>query len=138
MYSPIVYFFIHFLLKDNCFTEFCYFLSNLNINQPWVYIYPLPFKACSHLPPHPSPSRLIQSPCLNFLSHTANSHWLSILHTIIQVSMLLFPYILPSPPLSPCPYVYFLCLLLHCCLVNKFFSTIFLDSIYMHCCCCCC
>ena len=23
-----------FLLKDNCFTEFCCFLSNLNMNQP--------------------------------------------------------------------------------------------------------
>ena len=27
-------FFIYFLLKDNCFTEFCCFLSNLNMNQP--------------------------------------------------------------------------------------------------------
>jgi len=36
-------FLIYFLLKDNCFTEFCYFLSNLNMNQPQVYIYPLPF-----------------------------------------------------------------------------------------------
>ena len=27
---------------------------------------------------------------------------------------------------------------LHFCPVNKFFSTIFLDSIYMCCCCCCC
>ena len=26
--------FIYFLLKDNCFTEFCCFLSNLNVNQP--------------------------------------------------------------------------------------------------------
>ena len=26
---------INFLLKDNCFTEFC-FLSSLNMNQPWV------------------------------------------------------------------------------------------------------
>ena len=25
---------IYFLLKGNCFTEFCYFLSNLNMNQP--------------------------------------------------------------------------------------------------------
>ena len=39
----IFYNLIYFLLKDNCFTEFCYFLSNLNINQPQVYIYPLPF-----------------------------------------------------------------------------------------------
>ena len=26
--------FLNFLLKDNCFTEFCCFLSNLNMNQP--------------------------------------------------------------------------------------------------------
>ena len=26
--------FIYFILKDNCFTEFCCFLSNLNMNQP--------------------------------------------------------------------------------------------------------
>ena len=25
---------IFFFLKDNCFTEFCCFLSNLNMNQP--------------------------------------------------------------------------------------------------------
>ena len=46
--------------------------------------------------------------------------------------MLLFPYISPSSLLSPCPRVYSLCLFLHCCPVNKFFSTIFLDSTYMH------
>ena len=36
--------------------------------------------------PSPSPShssRLIQSPCLSFLSHTANSRWLSILHMVM-------------------------------------------------------
>jgi len=32
------------------------------------------------LPIHPS--RLIQGPCLSFLSHTANSHWLFILHMV--------------------------------------------------------
>ena len=31
--SGVFYFFI-FLLKDNCFTEFCFFLSNFNMNQP--------------------------------------------------------------------------------------------------------
>ena len=37
--------------------EFCCFLSHLNMNQPSVYIYPLPFE-----PPSPfHPSRLIQS-----------------------------------------------------------------------------
>ena len=34
--------------------------------------------------PSPShPSRLIQSPCLSFLSHTTNSYWLSILHMVM-------------------------------------------------------
>ena len=45
--------------------------------------------------------------------------------------MLLFPYVSPSPPFCPCPQVYFLCLFLHGCPVSKFFSTIFLDSVYM-------
>ena len=36
-----------------------------------------------------------------------------------------------SLPLSPCPEIYSLCLFLHCCPVSKFFSTIFLDSVYM-------
>ena len=44
-----------FLSKDNCFTEVCCFLSNLNMNQPCVYIYPLPFEPPSYLPPHPTP-----------------------------------------------------------------------------------
>ena len=31
--------FIDFLkLKDNCFTELCWFLPNVNINQPQVYL----------------------------------------------------------------------------------------------------
>ena len=47
--------FIYFLWKDNCFTDFCCFLSNLNMNQPWVYIHPLPFELPSHLPSHPTP-----------------------------------------------------------------------------------
>ena len=46
--------------------------------------------------------------------------------------MLLSSYISPFLPLSPCPYVYTLCLLLRCCPANKFFHTIFRDSIYLH------
>ena len=34
------------------------------------------------------PSRLIQSPRLSFLRHTANSHWLSILHMAIYFSFM--------------------------------------------------
>ena len=57
--------FIYLLLKDNCFTKFCCFVSNLNMNQPQVYKYP----SLLNLPPSPStshPSRLIQSLCLSF------------------------------------------------------------------------
>ena len=86
----------------------------------------------SLLSPSPShPSRLSQSPCLSSLSHTAYSLWLSISHMVLLISMLPFPYISPSPSLSVCPQVYSLCLFLHCYPVSKFFSAIFLDSIYM-------
>ena len=30
-------------------------MSNLNKNQPWVHIYPLPSEPPSHLPSHPTP-----------------------------------------------------------------------------------
>ena len=43
------------LLRDNCITEFCCFLSNLNMNQPSVYIYLLPFEPSSHIPSYPTP-----------------------------------------------------------------------------------
>ena len=58
-YEPF-FLFICFLLKDNCFTEFCCFLSNLYMNQPQVYIYPLPFEPPSHLPPHFTPQIYIE------------------------------------------------------------------------------
>ena len=74
-------------MKDNCFTEFCCFLSNLNMNQPSVYTYPLPFE-----PPIP-PSQLRQSPCLSFLSQTVNPYWLSVLCMVRYVCMLLSPYV---------------------------------------------
>ena len=32
--DPLGYSFVFFFLKDNCFTDFCCFLSNLNMNQP--------------------------------------------------------------------------------------------------------
>ena len=57
------FFIIVFLLKENCFTEFCCLLSNLDMNQPQVYIFPLPFKSPSHLPPHPTP---LPEPCSKF------------------------------------------------------------------------
>ena len=32
--NKFLFFLIYFLLKDDCFTEFCCFLSNLNMNRP--------------------------------------------------------------------------------------------------------
>ena len=48
-------------------------------------------------PPHPS--RLLPSPSLSSLSQTTDSHWLSVLHMVGYVSMLLSPYNPPSPSL---------------------------------------
>ena len=45
-----------------CFTKFCCFLSNLIMNQPQVYIYPLPFEPPSHLPPCPTPLGWYRAP----------------------------------------------------------------------------
>ena len=49
-------------MKNSCFTEFGCFLSNLNKNQPHIYIYPLPFEPPSHLPPHPTPLGSYRAP----------------------------------------------------------------------------
>ena len=56
------------------FVVFCQ--TSTWISHRYAYI-PLPFEPL----PIP-PSRLIQSPCLSFLSHIANSRWLSILHMV--------------------------------------------------------
>ena len=47
--------FFYFKLKDNCFTGLCWFLPNINMNQPSVYIQPLLHEPPSHLPPNPTP-----------------------------------------------------------------------------------
>ena len=101
--------------------------------------------ALSHLntslPPHPYTSfpiplsRMLLKPGLSSLSHMPNFHWLSILHLVMYISMLLSPQVSPSPSCPPTPShvqksVLFVCL--YCCSANRFISTIFLDSIYMH------
>ena len=69
--------------------------SAIDIHKsPPFWIFP-PSPAPSH------PSRLTQSPCLSFLSHRANSHWLSILHMVMYVSLLLSPYLPTSPSSFP-------------------------------------
>ena len=41
-------------MKDNCFVVLCWFLPNVNMNQPQVYLCPLLPEPPPHLPPHPT------------------------------------------------------------------------------------
>ena len=104
--SPLrkIFFVYLLLLKDNCFAVLCWFLPYIHMNQPWVYIF---LSLLNFLPTPSDPSRLSQSPCLSSMSYMANSHWLSILHMVIYVSMLLFLFVPPSP--SSLPPLYPLC-----------------------------
>ena len=63
-------------------------------------------------PPHPC--RLLQRPPLSSLSHAANSHWLSVLHMVIRVSVLLSPYSPPSLSSSPLTRLVHKCVLCVC------------------------
>ena len=64
--------FIYFQLEFNCFRILCWFLPYTNMNQPQVYICPLPREP--PLPPHPTPLGCHRAPDLGSLCHTANSH----------------------------------------------------------------
>ena len=109
----------------------CWFLPYINMSQSDI-IGPLPHEPSSRLPPHPT-SRLLQSPSLSSLNHTASSHWLSALHGVLCVSVLLSPSIPLSPP-SPAlrPSVCALRLRFSYVPADRLVSTIFLDSIYMY------
>ena len=69
------YTFSNHLKQDICFTILCWFLPHINMNQPLVYVFPLPLKPYSYLPPPPTPldchRALGWTPCV-----TTNSHWL--------------------------------------------------------------
>ena len=97
--------FFAFLLEDNYFTILRWFLPYFDMNQPQVYIRPLPAEPRSHLSPL-YPFRLSQSTGLSSLCHSINSHLLSSLHMV----MYMFPcyFLNLSQPLrSLCPQVLF-------------------------------
>ena len=100
----------------------CWSLPYINVNQPQVYICPLHLEPLSYLPPFPTPLGCHRAPDLYSLHHTANPHWLSILHTV----MYRFPCYSPSSsnPLLPPPYpqTCSLGLHLHCCPADRFIS----------------
>ena len=49
-------------MKDNCFRELCSFLSNINMNQPYIYICFLPLETPLHLPSQPTPLGQYRAP----------------------------------------------------------------------------
>ena len=67
------FFLFIFLLKNNCFTELLFSVKLQHESTISIHISP-PFWISLPSPDTPHPSRLILSPCLCFLSHTANSH----------------------------------------------------------------
>ena len=98
----------------------------------YISIYPLPLARPSHTaPPHPCRSSrsaglnpcAVQQPPTSCLVYT----WWCL--SIRQRYSLSSPH--PLLPL-PCPQVHSLHLCLYSCPENRFISTVFLDSIYMH------
>ena len=107
-------FFNYFLIEGQLFYRILLFsVRHQHESAIGIYMSP-PFWSSLRSPYLSHPSRLIQNPCLNSVRCTANPHWLSVLHMVMQVSMLLSPYISPSPcvhrsvlsvsvsPLLPC------------------------------------
>ena len=125
------FYFLPFLSEDNCFTILYWFLPYVDMNQPQMYIRPLPPEPRSHLSPFYR-SRLSQSTRLSSLCHRANSHLLSSLHMVIymfpccflNLSNIFFPrYVHKS-----IHFVWVSTVVLQI----RFISAIFLDSICMH------
>ena len=106
----------------------CWFLPYNNLNQLWLYIYPLPVEPPSPPPIHPSGSS--QSGRLSSLCYIATSHWLSISHMVVHICQccLLNCPTLSFPTVSIS--VFSTSLHLHSFPENRFISTIFLDSTY--------
>ena len=113
-------------MKNNCFTEFCCFLSNININQPQVCLCPLPPISL------PIPPLQVGTEPLFEFPKSYSKFPLAVYFTYGNVSVhVTLPIHLTLSSPSPCPKVYSLCMFLYCCPLSKFFNTIFLDSVYM-------
>ena len=117
-------------MKDDCSTVL---VSAIHQHEPPIGTHVSPPSWASLPPTLSHASRLLQSPGLNSLGHTENSHWLFILHILVYM----FPYSSlhsshpPSYPLLVSISLFFM-LCLHCCPANRFISTIFLDFIYIY------
>ena len=101
--AMLLYIYCFSSLEDNCFTMFCWFLPHITMNQPQVYMCPLPPTS------HCTPRGCRGAPALGSLHHTARSCWLSVLHLVIHVSMLLSTC--PTLSFPHCRVCYFLFLM---------------------------
>ena len=68
------------------FVVFCH--TSTRISHRYTNVPSLP--NLSPISPCNPPFSLLQRPCLSSLSHTASSHWLSILQMVVYISMLLY------------------------------------------------
>ena len=71
--------------------------AHIPMNQPQVYICPVPLEPPSHFPAHPTPLGGQRAPRLSSRGRTADSHWVTIFHVEMYVSMLLCQFAPPSP-----------------------------------------
>ena len=125
-YYNIVFFYWKIIALQN-FVVFCQ--TSTWISHRYTYIPSLLKLALISLP---IPPLYVDTEPLFEFPEPYSKFLLAIYFTYDNVSFHVTPpYISPSPPCSPCLWVYSLCLFLQCCPINKFFSTIFLDSIYM-------
>ena len=95
-----------------------------------IHMSPHTLQPPSHFPSHSTPLGCHRASGLSSLGHSANPHWLSILHRVM--------YMFQCDSLNP-SHLYFphcvkfcsLCLCLHYHPANRFISTIFLDSMLL-------
>ena len=98
------------------------------MNQLYTYLYLLPLEPPSLRPPPPHPTLLGHHQALSWAPYAVQQLPTCATHGGVYISMLLSQFTPPSP--SPtCPHIHSPHLCLHC-LVNRFISTIFLDSTY--------
>ena len=128
----LLYLFKQFLfLEDNCFTMLWWSLPYINASNNYIYIYISVPSWASHSHPilpievateHQAgpPVLCISFPLVIYLTQDS-----------VYTSVLLSQFVLPFLPLLWRP-VCSLYLHLHFFSINRFISTIFLDSIYMH------
>ena len=113
-----------FQLENNCFTILCWLLPYINMNQPEVYICPLPLEPSTLF----HPSTLSESTRFELYSKFS----LVILHMVMYTFQCYFPNLLhPLLPLL-CLQVCSLYLCIQYCLAHRFISPIFVDSIYIY------